>query len=274
MKNNPIGVFDSGIGGLTVVKELIRLLPNEDIVYFGDTARLPYGTKSVKVVQSFARDNTRFLLKQNVKLVVVACNTVSAVALTPLQEEHELPIIGVIRPGAQAAVESTRNKKVGVVGTPRTITSGAYTSEINKADKGIKVSAQACPLFVPLAEEGWESKEATRAVAEEYLAGLKKEGIDTLVLGCTHYPILKGVIGRVMGTSVALVDSATATAKTVRALMKEKDLLTDEDNPGHLQVFISDIPYQFKATGERFLGRELKGITRVDLEAIDLGGYE
>jgi glutamate racemase len=191
-----------------------------------------------------------------------------------LQKEHELPIIGVIRPGAQAAVESTKNKKVGVVGTPRTIASQMYTTEINKAGSGIQVYPQACPLFVPLAEEGWEAKEATRAVADEYLDGLKQEGIDTLVLGCTHYPILKEMIGKVMGDKVTLVDSAVATARAVRALLEEKELLKNGGGPGDLQVFISDVPYQFKAIGERFLGRELKDITRVDLEAIDLGGYE
>jgi glutamate racemase len=274
MQNRAIGVFDSGIGGLTVVRELLRLLPQEDIVYFGDTARVPYGTKSEKVVRNFAVEDTLFLLKQNVKMIVVACNTVSAVAFELLETKFDLPFVGVVKPGARAAVQRTRNRKIGVIGTPRTIGSGIYEREIQLLSPGLPVFSKACPLFVPIVEEGWENREATLLVVQEYLAVLKAMDIDTLVLGCTHYPLLEKPIVEVMGRAVGLVNSGEATAIAVKQLLHDRNLYMPEEQTGTLKLFISDIPYQFKMLAERFLGREVPDITRVDLEAIDLGGYE
>jgi glutamate racemase len=274
MNQQPIGVFDSGIGGLTVVRELMRLLPHENIVYFGDTARVPYGTKSEKVIRNFAVENTLFLRKQGVKMVVVACNTVSAVALGLLEEKFDLPFVGVVKPGATEAVLRTRIKKIGVIGTPRTVSSGIYEREIRLLAPAVQVFSKACPLFVPIVEEGWEDKEATLLVAREYLEVIKAMGVDTLVLGCTHYPLLSGALSQVMGRGVQLVNSGAAAATTVQSLLEEKGLQNDQARTGALKIFISDVPYHFQLLTERLLGREVKDITRVDLEAIDLGGYE
>jgi glutamate racemase len=274
MKNRAIGVFDSGIGGLTVVRELLRLLPNEDIVYFGDTARVPYGTKSEKVIKNFAIEDTLFLLKQNVKMIVVACNTVSAVALDLLETKFDLPFVGVVKPGARVAVQKTRNRKIGVIGTPRTVASGIYEQEIKRINPECLVFSKACPLFVPIVEEGWENRAATLLVAREYLEVLKAMGIDTLVLGCTHYPLLEKAVTEVMGRTVGLVNSGEATAAVVKQTLNERHLDREAENAGTLKLFISDVPYQFKMLAERLLGREVQDTTRVDLEAIDLGGYE
>ncbi|OGW44298.1 MAG: glutamate racemase, partial [Nitrospirae bacterium RBG_16_43_11] len=204
MTNNkgPIGVFDSGIGGLTVLKEIITVLPNEDTLYLGDTARLPYGTKSEETVVKYSIENTRFLLKYNIKLLVVACNTASAVSLSELRKQFSIPIIGVVEAGARAASRATKNGKVGIIGTETTVSSGAYTKAIREINADIETFGQSCPLFVPLVEEGWIDDDVTLAVAERYLGGFKNKGIDTLVLGCTHYPLLKGIIQKVMGNDV------------------------------------------------------------------------
>jgi glutamate racemase len=274
MNQQPIGVFDSGIGGLTVVRELMHLLPHEDIVYFGDTARVPYGTKSEKVIRNFAVEDTLFLRKQGVKMVVVACNTVSAVALGLLEEKFALPLVGVVKPGAAEAARRTRNKKVGVIGTPRTVSSGIYEREIRTLDHTVQVFSKACPLFVPIVEEGWEEKEATLLVAREYMEVIKAMGVDTLVLGCTHYPLLSNALTQVMGRGVQLVNSGAAAATAVQTLLTENAMGNSQACAGALKVFISDVPYHFQLLAERLLGREVKDITRVDLEAIDLGGYE
>jgi len=204
MTNNkgPIGIFDSGIGGLTVLKEIITALPDEDTLYLGDTARLPYGTKSEETVIKYSVENTRFLLKYNIKLLVVACNTASAVSLQVLRKQFSIPIVGVIEAGARAASRATKNGKVGIIGTETTVSSGAYTKAIREINSDIDTFGQSCPLFVPLVEEGWIDDDVTFTVAERYLGNLKDKGIDTLVLGCTHYPLLKGVIQKVMGDSV------------------------------------------------------------------------
>ncbi|NIM18762.1 MAG: glutamate racemase [Candidatus Latescibacteria bacterium] len=256
MKDGAIGVFDSGIGGLTVMKELLRLLPGESFVYFGDTARVPYGNKSAETVLKFSREAIYFLMQKGVKLVVVACNTASAEALPALEKEMTIPVVGVIEPGIRAAVTATKKARVGVIGTLGTIRSGAYQNGIKQLAPDVEVFARACPLFVPLAEEGWVDGEVAGLVATRYLSEYRQEGIDTLVLGCTHYPLLHGVIGRVMGNDVTLVDSAVETAKRVAEVLSEKQLHREEEE-GNFSVYLSDISPTFKQVGERFLGREI-----------------
>lgn len=260
LNNNPIGVFDSGLGGLTVVKELIRQLPREHIVYYGDTARVPYGTKSKESIIRFSRENTQVLLKRNVKMVVVACNTSSSYALGILRKYFHLPIVGVIDPGARKAAEVTRNKKVGVIATPATVNSRSYAQAIFRYDRAIQVSSQACPLFVPLVEEGWLRKPVTAAVAREYLKPLRRSGIDTLVLGCTHYPLLKGVLRGVMGARVTLVDSARETASDVKRILRDKHLLRTSGGQARRTFLISDRPQQFEKTAREFLGYSILAV--------------
>lgn len=264
-RTRPIGVFDSGVGGLTVVRSLMKLLPHEQIVYFGDTARVPYGPKSSDIVRSYARQDTELLLRYNVKMIVVACNTVSSVALDVVERHAPVPVVGVIKPAARIAAAITKTKQVGVIGTVGTISSCTYTKEIHAYDPSITVHGQACPLFVPLAEEGWDSHEATRLIAREYLMPLLEKGIDTLVLGCTHYPLLKNVISEVTGTSISIIDSADSTAEAVLRMLHDESLLR-QTNPNPQHVFlVSDVPRKFREIGERFLGHELKHVSKVDL---------
>ena len=262
--NKPIGIFDSGIGGLTVVRALARRLPRERLIYFGDTARVPYGPKSAEVVKQYALQDAAFLMTKDVKMIVVACNTVSAVALDEVKKRFTLPILGVIRPGASAAVTSTKNRKVGVIGTVGTIASRAYTDAIHNLDSSIEVTAQACPLFVPLAEEGLADHPAAELLARDYLKPLIDQHIDTLVLGCTHYPILKPTIENVVGLGIRLIDSAEATAADVERLLTEQRLLsTDGGSPRH-EFFVSDLPHRFREIGERFFGEPLHSVTKVE----------
>ncbi len=270
----PIGVFDSGIGGLTVVSELQMKLPNEDIVYLGDTARLPYGTKSPETVLRFSRENLAFLKRKNVKMIVVACNTASSNALPHLLEEEALPLVGVLRPGARAAVQATTTKRVGVIGTTATIRSGAYEAALYDMDPGIKIWSRACPLFVPLVEEGWHEDEIAYLTARRYLDPMKEFGADTLILGCTHYPLLRGVISRVVGEGVRLVDSAYETSAEAERVLQARGLRNDLDRPGRITVYVTDIPYMFREVGERFLRRPMEQVERVDLEAILVNGSE
>ncbi len=257
-----IGVFDSGLGGLTVVRELIHHLPNEKIVYFGDTARVPYGTKSSETIIRYAREIVRVLLKYKVKMVVVACNTASSLALDVLRKEFDLPLLGVIEPGARKAVEMTRNKKVGIIATSSTVKSGKYAKMIVRLDPRIEVVAQACPLFVPLVEEGWYDHAVTYEVAREYLRDLKQKKIDTLILGCTHYPMLKQVLHNVMGAQVQLVDSATEVALQVKALLTKSRHLRTRLGPGRHVFIVSDEPSQFQRLGTRFLDGGVKNVRR------------
>jgi glutamate racemase len=264
MSDGAIGVFDSGIGGLTVLKELLARLPGESFIYFGDTARVPYGTKSPETVIRFSRENISFLLDLGVKLVVVACNTASAEALPKLKREYALPMVGVTEPGIRAAVAQSGTKKIGVIGTAGTIRSGAYQDGIKSLEPAAEVFAKSCPLFVPLAEEGWVDNEIAELIAREYLRDFTEKGIDTLVLGCTHYPLLRPVIGRAVGNGVTLVDSAVETAKQVVEMLRAKDLFTREKK-GDFVTYLSDVAPSFREIGERFLGRPIPAIELVSV---------
>ena len=267
-KNNkndrPIGIFDSGIGGLTVLKEVSRETPFEDIVYFGDTAHVPYGTKSKETVTKFSLDNVGFLQSFDVKMVIVACNTASSLSLDALKEKFSMPIIGVIEPGAKQALETTRNKRVGVIGTKATIGSASYEACLKRLDSSVKVYSQACPLFVPLVEEGWLDGEIAKQVARVYLEPLKSFGIDTLILGCTHYPLLTGVIQKSMGGSVQLINSAEETAKEAKKLLAKNEFSSEKKKKSAaLKFYVSDEPEQFRVLGERFLGRPIQSVAKV-----------
>jgi glutamate racemase len=261
----PIGVFDSGIGGLTVVRELIHQLPNESIIYFGDTARVPYGPKSPDTVLRYSREIVSFLRDEGVKALVVACNTATAHALPALREQYDFPIIGVIGPGARAAVAATRNKKLGVIGTAGTIRSGAYEKAIRKLLPEAELVARACALFVPLIEEGWVDTEPTRAIARNYLAPMVTSEVDTLVLGCTHYPLMKTVIGNVVGRDVRLIDSAEETARETSDRLRENGIANDSANNAQYRFIASDAPEMFLAVGQRFLG---SAIDRVETRTL------
>jgi glutamate racemase len=262
----PIGVFDSGIGGLTVVRQLHRVLPHEDVIYLGDTARVPNGTKSPSTVIRFAREDTLFLLQQNVKAVVVACNTASAWALPTLERDFDVPILGVILPGARAALERTRNRRIGVIGTSATIRSQAYNKAILARDDTVKVFARACPLLVPLVEEGRVQDKVAMLVLKEYLQPLVRDRIDTLVLGCTHYPLLRQAIQRVVGAKIALVDSAESCASYVRERLLHLNLLSNKRRRrGTIQPFVTDEVERFEDSVRRFLGERTEQAWRVDL---------
>ena len=269
IRERPVGVFDSGVGGLTVVSELFRVLPREDIVYFGDTAHLPYGSKSKEAVVRFSLDIANFLKKEKVKIIVVACSTASSLALSSLRENMELPVIGVIEPGAQAAIDTTRNFRIGVIGTEGTINSRAFEDALKRIDKKVKVFSQACPLFVPLVEEGWLDEPETLQIAKKYLSPLRDKGIDTLILGCTHYPLLKGLLSRIMEKKVSLIDTAEATAKVVERTLSEENLLTNANRKAVYKFFVSDDPEKFLQLGRRFLGKNIDKAERVDLEAME-----
>ncbi len=252
--NAPIGVFDSGLGGLTVVKEIFRHLHNERIVYFGDTARVPYGTKSKNAIIQFSIENTHVLLKHKVKMVVVACNSSSSCSIPILKRKFDVPIVGVIKPGARKAAASTKSNRIGIIATSATVNSGAYPRWIKKFKKSAKVFAQACPLFVPLVEEGWAQKKVTQNIAEEYLKELKKNKIDALILGCTHYPLLKRILNKVMGENVTLVDSANEVALEVKERLESLNLRrASKSRPEHI-FLINDKPQQFQKIARQFLG--------------------
>ena len=262
-KENPIGLFDSGIGGLTVLQQIIETLLKENTIYLGDTARSPYGTKSVETVLRYSFENADFLIEKGVKLVVAACNTSTAVALDALKENLPVPVVGVIEPGARGALKKTRNKRIGVIGTEATIQSGAYTRALKTLDPDVEVYSRACPLFVPLVEEGWLDNEVVEMTVESYLASLKRSGLDTLILGCTHYPLLKKAIGRFLGKGVRLVDSAQETAKEVLRVLKERSL-EREKGRGSASFFVTDVPDSFIKVGRRFLGDKVDSAVRIE----------
>lgn len=265
-KEKPIGVFDSGIGGLTVVKRLSSMLPAENLIYFGDTARVPYGSKSNSTVIEYSLQNAHFLMEKNVKAIVVACNTASSVAIQELKNNFKVPIIGMIEPGAKYALSNSSSGRIGVIGTRATITNQAYSKEIKKLNPDVNVFEKACPLFVPLAEEGWIEHSATYEIAEEYLKELRDLKIDTLVLGCTHYPILANVIQKVIGENVKLIDSGIASAEVVRSEISRIGFETNSFGMGNHQFYVSDIPAKFQEVAELFLGRQISHVQKVDLE--------
>jgi glutamate racemase len=259
----PIGVFDSGLGGLTAVRELMRLLPNESIAYFGDTARVPYGSKSRETVVHFSREIAAFLVRQNIKCLLVACNTASSCALETLAGTLDIPIAGVIDPAARAAVEASPHGRIGVIGTYGTVGSGAYPAAIEALAPGAAVISRACPLFVPLIEEGWFAHPVTRQVAEEYLVELRNAGLESMILGCTHYPLIAPLLADLMGPGVTLVDSGAEAARAVAAMLRERGQLAAAAHAEH-RFFLSDEPRNFTRIAESFLGRALPAPTIVD----------
>ncbi len=264
-RNRPIGIFDSGVGGLTVMAEVIRHLPNENIVYFGDVGRCPYGGRSKETIIQFARQDIKFLLEHNVKYIIAACNSVSAVALETVKTEFDIEILGVISPGAKAAINYTKNGRVGIIGTVATISSNSYAKEIQRLNNDVKVFSLACPLFVPLVEEGYMDKEATKLIAYDYLKSLIDVDIDTLVLGCTHYPLLKNVIAEVMGDKVKLVDSAEETALALTQVLDNKGIRKEVTEEAIHKLYVSDVPDNFSDLVHKFLGSRINNITRVDI---------
>ena len=264
MKDRPIGIFDSGVGGLTVVKEIFKTLPSEKIIYLGDTARVPYGTKSSETVKRFSIENVGFLMQFNVKLIVVACNTASSIALPVLRKRFKIPIVGVIKPGVRKAVRITRNGRIGIIGTPTTIKSRSYENEIKQISKNIKVISMACPLFVPLAEEGWVNGSIAYDIAKKYLTPVARKKIDTLVLGCTHYPLLKYVISRAIGRGVRIVDSASSVTEEVANILRRSNILSSASKRPVHSFFATDAVEQFVKVGEKFLGRKINKVRRAD----------
>jgi glutamate racemase len=261
----PIGVFDSGVGGLTVLRALTARLPREHTIYLGDTARVPYGTRSAEVVTRYALLSARHLAARGIKMLVVACNTVSAHSLPQLAAALPLPVVGVIEPGALSAAARTKGGNVAVLATPGTVASGAYQSALRRLLPLTTVIARACPLFVPLAEEGWLDGDVPRLVAERYLSDLRRSGIDTAVLGCTHYPLLARTIAEVLGPQVAIVDSAEATAAAVASLLDKHGLARLDGGPARHETLCTDVPDRFRAIAERFLGRPIASAELVDL---------
>ena len=270
--DQPIGIFDSGIGGLTVVKEVMRQLPNERIIYLGDTARVPYGTKSDRTIKSFTLQSCLYLLEHDVKMIVIACNTASAVALDFIANMFRIPVIGVITPGSSAAVGCSLKKRIGVIGTQTTVNSEAYPRTIKKMSLDADVYSHACTLFVPLAEEGWLHHDVTRQISEEYLRAFEGTGIDTLVRGCTHYPLLSATIqqaiDRVMGYPVSLIDSGVETAKLARSILIERKLITTKTQKPIHKFCVTDLPKNFMKVGERFLGSKMEDVETVNVEIL------
>lgn len=267
--NAPIGVFDSGVGGLTVAREIMRQIPNERIVYFGDTARVPYGSKSKDIITKYSRQIIRFLLTENVKAIVIACNTASAFALDTMQKEFDIPIIGVLKPGAKVAAKTTVNGRIGLIGTEGTIHSGMYAQFIKSIKPDVEVIGKPCPLFVPLVEEGMIHDTITDQVAERYLSTLKDKNIDTLIMGCTHYPLLRSTIRRVMGESVNLVNPAYETAIELKKLLENKNLanVCDVDSPSSMyRFYVSDAAEKFKAFANSILPFDITMTKQINIE--------
>jgi glutamate racemase len=262
--NKPIGIFDSGFGGLTVMSAINKILPYENLIYFGDTAHVPYGTKSQNAIIKFSKKITSFLIKSNVKLIVVACNTVSALALPVLDRIAKIPVIGVISPGAIAAVGASKNLKIGIIGTEGTIGSKSYPKAISKLAKA-KIYQQACPLFVPLVEEGLTDGEITDIIIKKYIKPLLSKRIDTLVLGCTHYPLLRKALEKNLDKNIVLVDSAKSTAMEVKRILEQKSLLASKSNKKYLKFYVSDNPEKFKKIGMKFFSKSIKDVKKVDL---------
>ncbi len=265
MDNRKIGVFDSGLGGLTVVREMQKLMPEESVVYFGDIARLPYGSKSKETITEFSHQIMRFLLKHDVKAVIIACGTASANALEDLQKTYDLPITGVVEPGAREAARTTKNGRIGITGTEATIRSGAYDRLLAGLDPQIEVYSKACPLFVPLVEEGWFKDDITRSVVQRYLAELKIQQVDTLVLGCTHYPLLKRLIGEEIGEEVILVNPSSSVVKEMKEYLLRHDMQSDAEQ-GEYEFYVSDSTEKFRQFGQQVLEIENLTVKRINIE--------
>ena len=269
LSNAPIGVFDSGVGGLTVAREIMRQIPNEKIVYFGDTARVPNGRKSKQTVTKYSKQIVRFLKEQHVKAIVAACNTASAYALDEIERELDIPIIGVVKPGAKAAVETTRNGKIGVIGTEGTIGSHIYSTYINEMSQDIKVLEKACPLFVPLVEEGLWKDPVTDEIAKRYLSALIDSGIDTLILGCTHYPLIRSTVGKIVGEDVTLVNPAYETAKELKELLGEEGLLNEAEQglgSNQYRFYVSDMADKFRTFANSILKYGILSAKTINIE--------
>lgn len=266
IREKSIGVFDSGLGGLTVLKEISKVLPNENIVYFGDTARVPYGTRSSDTVTKYTFQSINFLLENDIKAIVIACNTASARSLEKAQERFNIPIIGVIKPGAKRAVISTKNNKIGVIGTEGTVFSKAYETEIHKLIKNVDVYSNPCTLFVPIVEEGWAETEVAMLTAKEYLSAFNGTDIDTLVLGCTHYPILINTIKKITGNKIRLVNPAEETALDLKKLLEEKNLINFQTKKPDYKYFVSDMPERFMNIGQNFIQKEFTNISVVEIQ--------
>jgi glutamate racemase len=264
--SDPVGIFDSGLGGLTVLKEIFRAVPQEDTIYLGDTARVPYGIRSPETVTRYSFENSKFLSSRNIKMLVIACNTASSVSLDQVRNGFPIPVVGVIEPGAKAAVAASRSGRIGVIGTEATIRSNSYMKAIQSIEPSAEVYGIPCPLFVPLVEEGWTDGEITEMVAERYLSDIREMGIDTLVLGCTHYPLLKPVISKIMHGGVTLIDSAVETAREISSILADRGLLNRMDRTARHEFFVTDAPEKFIAVGERFLGRSIDNIKKIKLE--------
>ncbi|MEN8223650.1 MAG: glutamate racemase [Acidobacteriota bacterium] len=265
MNNKAIGVFDSGIGGLTVYKAIKERMPGEKVIYLGDTAHLPYGTKSPETIIKFSEENSRFLISKGVKIVVIACNSSSSYAVSFLQDLLDIPVLGVIDPGSEAAVEHGE-KEIGVIGTSATISSGAYERSILEKNPGAEITSRDCPLFVPLVEEGWIDHKVTDLVIEEYLAPLKEQGIKTLVLGCTHYPVLKDAISRSLGKGITLIDSAEVMAERTHSILKKLGWLKAHGSSnGDDEFYVTDFPERFKMVGEIFLKKKIDNVEMITL---------
>jgi glutamate racemase len=275
MNSLPIGIFDSGVGGLTVLRAVRRRLPREHVVYLGDTARVPYGTKSRATIERYAVEDAGFLVEKGVKMMVVACNTASAMARERLRAEFRVPLLSVLGPGARMAARVTRTGRIGVIATEATVDSGAYEQAIREAcgTRAVEIVSRACPLFVPLVEEGETDSAVARMVAAQYLAPLRAAGdercLDTLVLGCTHYPLLKGVIGETMGPAVTLVDSAEATAEETARLLASQGLANEQSQPGRAEFYVTDAAQRFRRIAARILGEPLD-----HLEAVEVWGHD
>lgn len=266
MDNRPIGIFDSGIGGLTILHEVQEQMPGEDILYLGDTARVPYGSRSAETVTQYSEEAVRFLLKNGVKAVVIACNTASALALEALKPRvNGTPLFGVVEPGARGAAARTVSGKIGVIGTEATIRSQAYQTHVRRLKKEAEVTGVGCPLFVPIIEEGWQNSQVALITAQTYLSGFSQHDIDTLILGCTHYPALWSTIRQVMGDGVYLINPAYETAKEVKAVLMEKQMLADKDEGGIVRYTVTDSPERFKRVGGFLMTETIYEAEKVDL---------
>jgi len=267
LKRKPIGIFDSGLGGLTTVKELSRLLPNEDIIYFGDTGRVPYGTRSEDTIIKYVRQDMNFLVSHDVKMIIAACGTASSVALKHILNEFQVPVIGVLEPACRSAVLTTRNNRIGVLATPGTINSGAYGKGIRSIDKNVVVYEKACPMFVPLVENGYIDSEPTRIIAREYLEPMIEDEVDTIILGCTHYPLLTGVINEITKGRINLINVGLETAKYALNMLKTLDILNDKEEKGTEKYYVSDNIEKFSYLGSMFLERTINsGVKKIDIE--------